>query len=101
MIVTTAQLFKMAYGKYAIGAYNINNAEQTMGLCRGWVQSKSPFIIRISNGARKYTDKRTLEAITCTASDIFPDAIFAVRLDHGVDETCYECIQSGFYSSVM
>ena len=32
MIVTTAQLFKHAYGKYAIGAYNINNAEQAMGL---------------------------------------------------------------------
>ena len=32
MIVTTAQLFKHAYGKYAVGAYNINNAEQAMGL---------------------------------------------------------------------
>ena len=35
MIVTTAQLFKIAYGKYAIGAYNINNAEQTMGPFKG------------------------------------------------------------------
>ena len=35
MIVTTKQLFKHAYGKYAVGAYNINNAEQTMGLFRG------------------------------------------------------------------
>ena len=32
MIVTTAQLFKHAYGKYAVGAYNINNAEQAMGI---------------------------------------------------------------------
>jgi fructose-bisphosphate aldolase class II len=30
MIVTTKELFKAAYGKYAIGAYNINNLEQTM-----------------------------------------------------------------------
>ncbi len=58
MIVTTAQLFKHAYGKYAVGAYNINNAEQAMGLFKGCIQSKAPFIIQISKGARKYTDKR-------------------------------------------
>src|SRR5512137_2680421 len=101
MIVTTAQLFKIAYGKYAIGAYNINNAEQAMGLFKGCLASQAPFIIQISKGARKYTDKRMLEAIIRSASEIFPDAIFAVHLDHGDEETCYDCIDSGFYSSVM
>ena len=61
MIVTTAQLFKHAYGNYAVGAYNINNAEQTMGLFRGCIQSQAPFIIQISKGARKYTDKLMLK----------------------------------------
>jgi fructose-bisphosphate aldolase class II len=101
MIVTTAQLFKHAYGKYAVGAYNINNAEQAMGLFKGAIQSKAPFIIQISKGARKYTDKRMLEAIIRAAGEIFPDAIFAVHLDHGDEETCYDCINSGFFSSVM
>src|ERR1700722_8433831 len=101
MIVTTAQLYKVAYGKFAIGAYNINNAEQTMGLFKGCIAAKSPFIIQISKGARKYTDKRMLEAIIRSASEIFPEAIFAVHLDHGDEETCYDCIDSGFYSSVM
>jgi fructose-bisphosphate aldolase class II len=101
MIVTTDKLFKIAYGKFAIGAYNINNAEQTMGLFRGCVDSKAPFIIQISKGARKYTDKRMLEAIIRSAEQIFPEAIFAVHLDHGDEETCYECINSGFFSSVM
>src|SRR3954466_3833942 len=101
MIVTTAQLFKHAYGKYAVGAYNINNAEQTMGAFRGCIDSKAPFIIQISKGARKYTDKRMLEAIIKSAEEIFPDAVFAVHLDHGDEETCYDCIESGFYSSVM
>jgi fructose-bisphosphate aldolase class II len=101
MIVTTAQLFKHAYGKYAVGAYNINNAEQAMGLFRGCIQSQAPFIIQISKGARKYTDKRMLEAVIRAAAEIFPDAIFAVHLDHGDEETCYDCIKSGFYSSVM
>src|SRR4051794_40701078 len=101
MIVTTAELYRVAFGKFAIGAYNINNAEQTMGAFRGCIDSKAPFIIQISKGARKYTDKRMLEAIIRSAEEIFPDAVFAVHLDHGDEETCYDCIASGFYSSVM
>jgi fructose-bisphosphate aldolase class II len=101
MIVTTAQLFKHAYGKYAVGAYNVNNMEQLLGLFSGNVRSKAPFIIQLSKGARKYADKRMLEAMVRTASQIFPEAIFAVHLDHGDEETCYDCIESGFYSSVM
>jgi fructose-bisphosphate aldolase, class II len=101
MIVTTAQLFKHAYGKYAVGAYNINNAEQAMGLFRGCIDSQAPFIIQISKGARKYTDKRMLEAIIRSAAEIYSDAVFAVHLDHGDEDTCYDCIKSGFFSSVM
>ncbi|BAJ63194.1 MULTISPECIES: class II fructose-bisphosphate aldolase [Anaerolinea] len=101
MIVTTKKLFEAAYGKYAIGAYNINNLEQCMGLFRGNLESQAPFIIQISKGARKYTDKRMLEAIIRAADEIFPDAIFAVHLDHGDEETCMDAIESGFYSSVM
>jgi fructose-bisphosphate aldolase, class II len=101
MIVTTKKLFEAAYGKYAIGAYNINNIEQTMGLFQGCLLSQSPFIIQISKGARSYTDKRMLEAMIRAADEIFPEAIFAVHLDHGDEQTCYDCIESGFYSSVM
>ena len=101
MIVTTKKLFEHAYGRYAIGAYNINNLEQTMGLFRGNIQSKAPFIIQISKGARSYTHKKMLEAMIRTADEIFPNAVFAVHLDHGDEETCYDCIESGFYSSVM
>src|SRR5438105_10537107 len=101
MIVPTRVLFDHAYGNYALGAYNINNAEQAMGLFRGCIDSEAPFIIQISKGARKYTDKRMLEAIIRAAEEIFPESIFAVHLDHGDEETCYDCIDSGFYSSVM
>src|SRR3954464_7312739 len=101
MIVTTAPLYKVAYGKFAVGAYNINNMEQLLGLFRGNVRSKAPFIIQLSKGARKYADKRMLEAMIRTAEEMFPDAIFAVHLDHGDEQTCYDCIDSGFYSSVM
>ncbi len=101
MIVTTKKLFEAAYGKYAIGAYNINNLEQAMGLFRGCVDSRAPFIIQISKGARSYTHKLMLEGLIRSADQVFPEAVFAVHLDHGDEETCYDCIQSGFYSSVM
>lgn len=101
MIVTTKELFRHAYGKYAIGAYNINNAEQVMALFQGNMDSKAPFIVQLSKGARAYTDKRMLEAMLRAADEIFPDAVFAVHLDHGDEATCMDCIESGFYSSVM
>jgi len=113
MIVTTKDLFEHAYGKYAVGAYNINNLEQTIGLFRGNLGKKdknegtapidlsAPFIIQLSRGARAYTDKRYLEAMIRTSEEVFPEAIFAVHLDHGTEEVAYECIDSGFYSSVM
>lgn len=101
MIVTTKKLFEAAYGKYAIGAYNVNNLEQIMGLFRGNRDSQAPFIIQISKGARSYTDKVMLEGLIRSADIVFPDVVFAVHLDHGDEETCYDCIKSGFYSSVM
>ena len=60
-----------------------------------------PFIIQLSKGARSYADKRMLEGMIRTAEEIFPEAIFAVHLDHGDEPTCYDCIDLGFYSSVM
>ncbi len=94
-------------------AYNINNLEQTVGLFRGNLgksgansdpvraERSAPFILQISRGARAYSDKRFLEAMIRTADMVFPESIFAVHLDHGTEEVCYDCIESGFYSSVM
>jgi fructose-bisphosphate aldolase class II len=101
MIVTTKDLFKVAYGQFAIGAYNINNMEQCIGLFQGNLDSQAPFIIQISRGARSYARVKMLEGLIRSAQDVFPSAIFAVHLDHGDEEACYDCIESGFYSSVM
>ncbi len=101
MIVTTAALFRVAYSRFAIGAYNINNMEQTLGLFRGHVAAQASFIIQISRGARTYAGTPMLEAMIRAAEALFPEAIVAVHLDHGDEATCYACIDSGFYSSVM
>jgi len=101
MIVTTAELFKVAYGKFAIGAYNINNMEQALGLFQGHIAAQAPFIVQISKGARKYAGIPMIEAIIRAAEKMYPEALFAVHLDHGDEQSCYDCINSGFYSSVM
>ncbi len=101
MIVTTAELFEIAYGQFAVGAYNINNMEQAVGLFRGHIEAQAPFIVQISKGARAYAGVEMIEAIIRAAENAFPEAIFAVHLDHGDEQTCYDCIASGFYSSVM
>ena len=101
MIVTTAELFKLAYGRFAVGAYNINNMEQALGLFQGCIKSKAPMIIQISKGARKYANPIMIEAIIRGAAEIYPEAVFAVHIDHGDEATCYSAIDSGFYSSVM
>jgi fructose-bisphosphate aldolase class II len=101
MIVTTKELSEVAYGRFAIGAYNINNMEQALGLFQGNLESQAPFIVQISRGARNYANVKMIEAIILAAEEIYPETIFAVHLDHGDEETCYDCIDSGFYSSVM
>jgi len=101
MIVTTRQLFEVAYGRFAVGAYNINNMEQARGLFEGHQRAEAPFIVQLSKGARAYAGVRMLEAILRAAEEEYPEAVFAVHLDHGDEATCYDAIDSGFYSSVM
>jgi fructose-bisphosphate aldolase, class II len=101
VIVTTDALFRIAYGRFAIGAYNINNMEQALGLFRGHIEADAPFIVQISKGARAYAGIPMIEAIIRAAEQLYPQAIYAVHLDHGDERTCYACIESGFYSSVM
>ena len=101
MIVTTSDLFEHAYGEYAVGAYNINNMEQAIGLFEGNAKAEAPFIVQISKGSRGYAGVIMIQAIILAAEQMYPNNIFAVHLDHGDEQTCYECIESGFYSSVM
>jgi fructose-bisphosphate aldolase class II len=101
MLITTAQLFKVAYGRFSIGAYNINNMEQTLGLFQGSLEAEAPIIVQLSRGARKYAGVKMLDAMLRAAAEMMPPVILAVHLDHGDEATCYDCIDTGFYSSVM
>ena len=79
MIVTTAALFRVAYGRFAIRAYNINNMEQALGLFRGHILADAPFIVQVSKGARAYASTPMIEAIIRAAEQLYPQAIYAVH----------------------
>jgi len=101
MLVTTKQLYELAYGRYAIGAYNINNMEQARGLFQGALDAQAPIIVQISKGARSYAGVPMIEHLIAAVQEMYPDVVFALHIDHGDEATCYDAIDSGAYSSVM
>lgn len=100
-LVTTKELFKKALeGKYAIGAFNINNMELLQGIVSAGEEMKSPLILQVSAGARKYANSKYLIKLAEAALETSTIPI-ALHLDHGEDfEICKACIDDGF-SSVM
>ena len=100
-LVSPIEMFKKAYaGGYAIGAFNINNMEIIQAIAEGAAETKSPVIMQVSAGARKYAKHEYLMALANAAiKDSGID--MALHLDHGADfEICKACIDDGF-SSVM
>ena len=100
-IVTTKEMFKKAYeGGYAVGAFNINNMEIIQAITEAAAEEKSPVILQVSAGARKYAKHAYLMGLArAAAEDSGVD--FALHLDHGADfEICKSCIDGGF-TSVM
>ena len=100
-LVTTTEMFKKAYaGGYAIGAFNINNMEIVQAITEAAGEVKSPVILQVSAGARKYAKQAYLMALAQAAvADSGID--LALHLDHGADfDICKACIDGGF-SSVM
>jgi len=101
-LVTTKEMFKKAYeGGYAIGAFNVNNMEIVQGIADAAIELKSPVILQVSAGARKYAKHNYLVKLVEAVLAEAPDLPIALHLDHGADfEICKSCIDGGF-TSVM
>lgn len=98
-LVTTTKMFDKAFdGKYAIGAFNINNMEIIQGVVRAAKKHNSAVILQVSKGALEYANPFYLKAMVDAA--IAETGIdIALHLDHGPDfETCKKCIEAGFTS---
>ncbi|HEY6008190.1 MAG TPA: class II fructose-bisphosphate aldolase [Geobacteraceae bacterium] len=105
-LVNTVELFKKAVkGGFAIPAYNFNNLEQLQAIIGACAETKSPVILQVSSGARKYANATLLKNLAKGAveyaHELGCDIPIALHLDHGDSlELCKSCIESGF-SSVM
>ncbi len=105
-LVNSKDLFaKAVAGGYAIPAYNFNNLEQLQAILQACVETKSPVILQVSSGARKYANATLLRNMAKGAVEYVKELGFEVpivlHLDHGdTFELCKDCIDNGF-SSVM
>ncbi len=105
-LVNTKDMFaKAVKGGYAIPAYNFNNMEQMQAIIMACVETKSPVILQVSSGARKYANSNLLRNMARGAveyaHELGYDIPIVLHLDHGdTFELCIDCIKNGF-SSVM
>ena len=100
-LVTSKEMFQKAYeGKYAVGAFNVNNMEIVQGIVDAAKVENAPLILQVSAGARKYAKHIYLMKLVEAAMEDSGIDI-CLHLDHGEDfEICKSCIDGGF-SSVM
>ncbi len=99
-LVSSAEMFKNAYGKYAVGAFNVNNMEIIQGIVDAAKEEQAPLILQVSAGARKYAKHVYLMKLIEAAIEDTGLPI-CVHLDHGEDfEICKSCVDGGF-TSVM
>jgi len=102
----TVEMFKKAVaGGYAIPAYNFNNMEQMQAIVQACVETRSPVIMQVSSGARKYANSNLLRNMARGAVEYAAELGYKIpivlHLDHGdTYELCVDCIENGF-SSVM
>lgn len=107
-LVNSKELFKKAIeGKYAIAAFNFNNLEQLQAIVSAAAETKSPVILQVSSGARKYANQTLLRYLAQGAVEYAKELTngagipIVLHLDHGDSfELCKSCIDMGF-SSVM
>ncbi|MFD2521680.1 class II fructose-bisphosphate aldolase [Emticicia soli] len=101
MLLTTKEIFKKCYGKYGIPAVNVFYMEEVHGLFAAAEKANAPFIVQTTPFARDYAHPKMLIAMIEAAAKIYPKVVYAVHVDHGVEEHIYDAIDSGSYSSVM
>jgi fructose-bisphosphate aldolase, class II len=97
----TKELFAKALrGRYALGAFNVNNMELLQAIIEACEEEKAPVMLQISKGARTYANPVYLKKLIEAAVSV-SNVPIAVHLDHGDSfELCKDCIDEGF-TSVM
>ncbi|ULQ52422.1 class II fructose-bisphosphate aldolase [Flavihumibacter fluvii] len=93
-------MYHHCYGKYAIAAVNVFTMEQVHGLFAAAQKFEAPVIVQITPAARNYAHPIMLMAMVKAAAAIYPDVVYAIHLDHGIESHVFDAIEQG-YTSVM
>lgn len=101
MLLTGKELLLDAQkGKYAVGAFNVNNMEIIQAIIGAAEELNSPVILQASQGGLKYAGVEYIAELGKLAASLTHVPV-ALHLDHGTDfEQVIKCIRNGF-SSVM
>ena len=104
MLENTKQMLEKAKQEgYAIPHFNINNLEWTRFILETCEEKKSPVILGVSEGAKKYMVgfATVTEMVKAMVKELHITVPVALHLDHGSSvESCKEAIDAGF-TSVM
>ncbi len=102
-LVTMKQILDDAIAKnYAVGAFNINNMEQTLAIMGAADRTESPVILQASRGARGYAGAVMIYGLIQSAMKIYPNVPVALHLDHGNSfDSCKEAMDDGWTSVMM
>lgn len=100
-LVDPRSMFERAYREgYAVGAFNVNNMEIIQGIMAAGEAERSPLILQVSAGARKYAGQNYIVKLV-EAALLETDLPVVLHLDHGQDfKICKDCVDGGF-TSVM
>ncbi len=101
MKISTKDLYRHCYGKYALAAVNVEFMEQVLALFAAASEADSPVIIQTTPLQRNYAGPPMLAAMIKAASEMYPEVVFVPHIDHGDQSHVEDAIRSGFYTSVM
>ena len=104
MLVNSKEVLEKAKeGKYAVPHFNINNLEWTRFILEECEKEKSPVILGVSEGAKKYMVgfHTATEMVKAMVEELQITVPVVLHLDHGSSvASCKEAIDAGF-TSVM
>jgi fructose-bisphosphate aldolase, class II len=102
-LVPMKQILDNAIEKnYGVGAFNINNMEQTLAIMSAADRTESPVILQASRGARKYAGSVMIYGLVQAAMKLYPNVVVSLHLDHGnIPASCKEAMDDGWTSVMM
>src|SRR5437879_11794972 len=93
----TKELFAKALkGKYALGAFNVNNMELLQAIVEACEEEKAPVMLQLSKGARHYANPVYLKKLIEAPISLSKIPITVHRNHDDSFDFCKDCIDEGF-----